>query len=222
VNVNLADDKIGGVGTIASLAVGASATFTKTTALSVPTTNTVTATASDAVGHPVSATATAFVDVAAPFTDTAITKTADKTVAKPGDIVTYTLSYKVTTGDPVSNIKITDTFDSRYMTPVSVAGGTITSGTITWVDAKALAVGETRTITYTMQVSPNMPVGTTAIKNAVVINPFGAGATWTVNVTVNAPFLPFTGGEWAVLGLIALIAAAAGLALRRLGSERTT
>ena len=39
----------------------------------------------------------------------------------------------------------------------------------------------------------------------------------TVNVTVDEPFLPFTGGEVTLILIVALIAGALGMALYRLG-----
>ena len=84
-NVQLNDDKLGLVGELPALAVGASQTLTKSTAISVPTTNTVVATGADKYGHKVSDKDDAFVDVAAPFTppDLTIDKSANKTEANP-------------------------------------------------------------------------------------------------------------------------------------------
>ncbi|TLM97701.1 MAG: hypothetical protein FDZ75_03985, partial [Actinobacteria bacterium] len=57
VNVVVTDDKLGQIGTVASLAAGASQTFTKSTTLAVTTTNVVTATGVDVLGRTLSDTA---------------------------------------------------------------------------------------------------------------------------------------------------------------------
>lgn len=215
-NVLVTDDKLGDIGTIASLGVGASQTLTADAVLGVPTLNVATATGADEYGHEVSDTDDAFVDVFAPFTDTAIDKSVNKTVAKPGETVIYTLTYRLTAGKRLDSVTIVDDFDERYMTPVDLNGGSVADGKITWVDNEPLLEGQVRTITYSMKIDDKMPLGTTALRNTVVINPYGDSDTTTVNVTVGEPFLPFTGGDWVLLALIAAVFAAAGLAFRRL------
>lgn len=222
--VMLVDDKLGTVGSVEVLGVEQSQTFTASTTLSTPTTNTVVASGTDAYGHEVSDEASAFVDVALPFTppDVTIVKSADHTTAKPGDLVTYTLTYRNIGPSPASEIVITDDYDQRYMTIVDSGGGTVADGKITWNVAGPLyAEDGAKTITYTARINSTMPAGTTLVKNTVVIfeptdtNHGNDTSTWTVRV--GEPFLPFTGGDWTVLAIAALIAAAAGLALRRLG-----
>ncbi|TLM97702.1 MAG: DUF11 domain-containing protein, partial [Actinobacteria bacterium] len=134
VNVVLTDDKLGQVGTVANLPVGASQTFTSSAVLSVPTTNTVTAVGSDQYGHQVSDSANAFVEVALPFTppDVAIDKSADKTTVAAGDTVKYTLTYWNLGPGGAQDVKIVDDFDQRYMTVIDAGGGTVADGTITW------------------------------------------------------------------------------------------
>ncbi len=213
-NVKLVDDKLGTVGTLDSLAPLASETFTSSTPLSVPTTNVVTATGMDAMEHEVSDTDDAFVDVAPPFTDTQIIKSVDKTTVKPGDIVTYTLKVSLTAGSSVATMTITDDYDEKYMTPVDVNGGAVADGKIVWTYDTPLNAGEVRTVTYTMKVSDSAADGQ-KIKNIAVVNPFGDTDTKTIEVS--SPFLPFTGGEWTLLALLALLALAGGLILRRVG-----
>ncbi|MCE5190539.1 MAG: DUF11 domain-containing protein [Actinomycetia bacterium] len=150
-----------------------------------------------------------------PFTDTDLTKSADKTTASPGDIVTYTLTYKNIGDGTIDSITIVDDYDQRYMTPVNVSGATVAGGTLTWVDNVPLAAGQQRSITYTMRVSANMPVGLTHVDNVAVITPGGHQANWRVNVTVDEPFLPFTGGDALVLLLIAAGAALVGVMFSR-------
>jgi len=149
-----------------------------------------------------------------PFTDTELEKVADKSTADPGELVTYTLTYRnIGDGTIEGGVTITDDYDERYMVPVDIGDGVEADGIITWVDLVPLGPGDERTITYTMRVIDDMPAETTYIDNIAVIDPGFHEATW--RVTVSSPFLPFTG---ATLGLLALVAAGAlliGIALRK-------
>lgn len=157
-----------------------------------------------------------------PEPNTSIDKSADTATADPGDLITYTLTYKNTGDTDLEKVTITDDYDQRYMTPVDVGDGVVADGKIAW-DRFNLLVGETRTITYTMRVAVDMPDGTTVVDNTAVINPFGDSDTWRVTVenpslpfTEDEDFLPFTGAEWTLMGLAVLLAIAAGLAFRRM------
>jgi hypothetical protein len=101
------------------------------------------------------------------------------------------------------------------MTPVDVAGATASGGVLEWIDLVPLEVGESRSITYTMRVHSNMPTGLTHVDNVAVIYPGGDRANWRVDVTVDEPFLPFTGGEWMLLVLAAAVSMGVGLLLRQ-------
>ncbi len=152
-----------------------------------------------------------------PFTDTRLTKTADRSTAAPGDLVTYTLTYKNIGGGTLESVTIVDDYDQRYMTPVDVSGATVADGKLTWTDSVPLGPDEQRTITYTMRVSADMPTGLTHVDNVAVITPGDHEATWRVDVNVDEPFLPFTGGEAAALLAVAAVAALAGIVFRRMG-----
>ncbi len=221
-NVTLTDDKLGVVGTLESLPVEGSSTFTSTATISESTTNTVVAVGTDAVGHEVSDSAQAFVDVALPFTppDVTIDKSADKTQADPGDTVTYTLTYRNLGPGVAQDMTIVDDFDERYVTVTDAAGGTVAGGKITWTVPGPLSPADgPQTITYKVRIDSDLPASVTQIRNVVVITePTDSDTTnnsdsWTVDV--NQPFLPFTGGEWTLLALAALLASAGGLLLRR-------
>jgi len=224
-NVVIDDDKLGIIDTLDSLLVGESVTRTASTPLTLPTTNTVTATGTDRYQHEVSDEDTVFVDVAPPFTpgDMAITKSADATQADPGDLVKYTVTYWNTGGDPIPEFTIVDDYDQRYATVVDAAGGTVntTNGTITWTGTDLRVEDGKQTITYTVRIKASMPDGTTNVDNVVVAtapgddNPDNNRATWRVKVVVSEPFLPFTGANMAVLIGLALMAALAGIVLRR-------
>jgi uncharacterized repeat protein (TIGR01451 family) len=161
-----------------------------------------------------------------PFTelDLAITKAVDKPTAKPGDLLTYTLTYW-NTGDLVAyNFTIVDDYDEAHLTVVDAAGGTVAGGKITWQLPGPLAREDGKqTITYTMRVKASMPEGTTNVRNTVVIDhPLDADPTNNTDdalviVRVPAeeePFLPFTGGEYMLLIVVAAAAATLGTLLR--------
>lgn len=171
-----------------------------------------------------------------PFTLFEFDKSADKTIAEPGDLVTYTLTYRLADGSAewTAPIPVIDDFDERYMTPVDVAGGVVADGKITWIDEADLLPGQVRTIVYTMRVIEDMPIGTTDIDNIALLNvQQGYQDDWSVRVEVDDPFLPFTpedeededpflpftGGEGMLIVLAALAAGALGVTLRRLAMQ---
>ncbi|MCL4078368.1 hypothetical protein MX659_01940 [Coriobacteriia bacterium Es71-Z0120] len=154
-----------------------------------------------------------------PFTDTEIVKRADRSVADAGDLVTYTLTYSNIGGGVIDSVRIVDDYDERYLTPVDTAGGAVVDGTLVWIDTVPLGPGETRTITYTMRISTELSEGTTNIRNVAVINPGDHESSWTVRVTTEEPFLPFTGGGITLLVIAATLAAVFGIAIRRRAQE---
>ncbi|MFU8890107.1 MAG: hypothetical protein ACNA76_00415, partial [Anaerosomatales bacterium] len=221
-SVLIDDDHLGIIATIDELAVGESQTFTRTVAITEPTTNVVVATGTPPEGEPVTDTDEAFVDIDEflGFPDLGVKKSADRTKADPGDTITYTVVITNYGSAAASDYVVEDTFDQRYLAVVDAAGGVVSNGQITWTFAEPLAAGASRTITYKMLVSENMPDGTTYLDNVVVVthpddqNPDNDRSTWRVTVE-EEPFLPFTGAD--LLGLLALAGAAAatGTALRR-------
>jgi uncharacterized repeat protein (TIGR01451 family) len=164
--------------------------------------------------------ATVIADEFLGFPDLGVKKSADRTTADPGDTITYTVVVTNFGSASVSGYKLEDTFDQRYLVAIDSAGGVVSNGKITWTFAEPLAAGESKTITYKMLVSENMPDGTTYLDNVVVVshpddeNPDNDRSTWRVTVE-EEPFLPFTGAD--LLGLLALAGAAAatGATLRR-------
>ncbi len=221
-NVTLTDDKLGVVGTLESLVMGEEQTFTSTTTLSTDTTNTVVAVGYDRLEHEVTDEATEFVAVNAPFQDWAFDKSADKTEAKEGDIVTYTLTYRVIGGNaPFTDpIPMEDDFDERYVTPVDVGDGEVVDGKIFYTDPNegGMKDGDVRTYTYTVRIKSDLPVGTTMVDNVAVLKVSPPiEDSWSVKVVVGEPFLPFTGIELSLFALLMAIAIAAGVLLRTWG-----
>ncbi|MBN2405624.1 MAG: DUF11 domain-containing protein [Coriobacteriia bacterium] len=148
-----------------------------------------------------------------PFTDTELEKTADKTTASAGDLVTYTLTYR-NIGDGIidQGVTITDDYDERYMVPQDIAGAVDDGDTLVWVDNVPLGPGDERTITYTMRIDSDLPDSVDKIVNVAIIDPGFHEASWTV--TISEPFLPFTGATIALLALLAAGALLIGVALR--------
>lgn len=106
-NIVVTDSALGSVGTINSLAAGASSTLTKTVTLSANTTSTATATGQDALARTVTAASNS-VTVTTVHPSLGLTITPNPGTASPGDAVV--LTYTVTnTGDiAVDNITVTD------------------------------------------------------------------------------------------------------------------
>ncbi|MHB8966282.1 MAG: SdrD B-like domain-containing protein, partial [Coriobacteriia bacterium] len=171
-----------------------------------------------------------------PFTDIdlAITKVADVESVEPGDVVTYTLTYRNLGETEAMDFTIEDDFDERYMTVVDSAGGTVAGGTITWTLAGPLGMDDgPQTIVYTMKVIDELPEGVASIDNVVAIDhpddndPRNDTDDETVSVEPflpftpdDDPFLPFTGGEALLLVLAAVISLGLGLTLRRAAAVR--
>lgn len=238
--VVLDDDVLGTVGAAGMLDVGESMQFEATTFIDADVTNIVTATADDQWGHEVSDSAEWSV-VFQPFAplppDMAITKSANKTTADPGELVTYTLTY-TNTEDPAvapnaiaTDFSIEDDFDGRYATVVNAGGGTLSGGKLSWNIAGPVAPGESGTVSYTMRINADMPSGTTNVDNVVVIrltgdpNPDNDSDEARVRVSTDVatseeePFLPFTGGDVAIFVLAVIASAAVGGSLRRYASR---
>jgi uncharacterized repeat protein (TIGR01451 family) len=223
-DVVLTDDKLGVVGTLEYLAVGESEEFTASAVLNEPTTNVVMAVGVDEFQHEVSDEATAFVDVGLPFSppDLTIDKTADKTEAVAGDSVVYTLTYENLGPGVASDITIVDDFDERYVTVTDAGGGTVADGKITWnISGPLYAEDGAQKISYTVKIDPDLSESVKIIRNTVVIseptevNTDNNTDTWEVDV--EAPFLPFTGGQVLLMALITGFAVLVGAGLRRYG-----
>ena len=224
-NVSVVDDKLGTVATGLTLAAGETRTLpSKEAILTETTTNVVTAKGDDDCNHEVSDTDELTVEVFLPFTppDVSLTKEADGTTFKPGDVITYTLTYTNVGDVPVDDFTIVDDYDQRYVTVEDSAGGVDNGDTITWTIPGPLAKGASGTITYTMRLNSNVADGTVIDNTAIAnvegdINPADNEDDDQVTVTVEEPFLPFTGGDPRLIGLVALLALAGGLTLKRIG-----
>ncbi|MBN1193286.1 MAG: DUF11 domain-containing protein [Coriobacteriia bacterium] len=219
----LVDDQLGQIGTIDELEVGGSRTFTKSTTLTDGVTNIAMVTAIDEYENQVQDSDEVTIDTYLPFTelDLAITKSANRSVADVGDVITYTLTYWNNGDLAAENFTISDDYDERYVTLVDAGGGAASGGVITWtLPGPLTAAGGKQTLTYSVRVKDDMPEGRTNVDNVVVIrhprdsNDSNDTASHRVVVEVDEPFLPFTGAEYLLLILAVIIAGVVGLALR--------
>jgi len=168
-----------------------------------------------------------------PFTspDLAIEKVADVESADPGELITYTLTYRNVGDAAATDFRIVDDYDERYVAVVDSNGGTVTDGTIVWELSGPLSAADgPMTISYTVRVLADVPEGTTAVENVVVISHPDdenlSNNTADEIVTVDNPalpftpepeeeeFLPFTGSEVLLLGLLIAWFATFGAVLR--------
>jgi uncharacterized repeat protein (TIGR01451 family) len=226
-NIVVTDDKLGVINAVPfSLLPGEEITLTMSTTLDASVVNVATAVGLDQHDKQVTASDDATVDVFLPFTppDLALHKTADKSVAKPGDLVTYTLTITNIGAGASQGYTVVDDYDQRYVAEViDPAGGTVdtAAGKITWAISDPLAPGASKTITYTVKLSADFPSGTTLVRNTAVVNeptdenPGNNSDSWQVKVTVSEPFLPFTGADYSLLAMLAALMALIGYALVR-------
>ena len=222
-DIVVTDDKLGEIGTLPFLAVGASETFTASAILEDTTTNVVVATGVDKNEDEVSDDDAVVVETFVPFTalDLAIEKIVSNATFEPGDVVTYTLRYQNLGTRPASDFTIVDDFDERYVSVLNANGGVVADGKITWTIAGPLVAADgVQVLTYTVRVKADMPTGTTKVGNIVVIShPDDDDLTNNrdeATITVKEePFLPFTGGDAMLLLMVAFLSAITGLFLRR-------
>jgi uncharacterized repeat protein (TIGR01451 family) len=161
--------------TVATLAVGDSATFTATYTITqadidagVPVTNTATANATPASGSLSPTTATESVAVESPAPEMTLAKTAsDTTDVSVGDVITY--SYLVTN---TGNVGV----DGVSVSDVHSGTGTLSAITPVSVD---LAPGEDQTFTATYTVTQSDIDAGTAITNTATANGSPAGGALT-------------------------------------------
>jgi uncharacterized repeat protein (TIGR01451 family) len=177
-----------------------------------------------------------------PEVDLAIVKAANPTSVAPGEMVTYRLTYYNLGQTPAEDFTIVDDYDQSLVAEVVDAGGGVVdaaNGTITWTFAGPLAKDDgPRSVVYTVKVKADIDEDTTldnvaviTVANDVDLSNNEAEASVKVAVEPFLPFtpeeeqeegegessLPFTGGEFGSLAVLAGLAVAGGLTLRRIG-----
>ena len=175
-SISVSDTLLGGTlaGFPTTLAVGASAsnTFNYTVLLTDPNplTNTATFTATpQGRTTPQSATSTANVTIVHPAIT--VTKVADKTVAQPGDIITYTITVKNTGDVTLNSLTVTDSL----LGPLGGFGTSLAPG-----------VSVTRAIAYTVKVADPNPLVNTVTAAAI---PQGLSTPVTASTSASVPIV---------------------------------
>ncbi|MGC4746828.1 putative Ig domain-containing protein [Micromonospora sp. DT201] len=189
-----------------NLAAGAAVTISYSVTVANPSTgdlvltNTVT---SPAFGNCATGSVDARCTARVPISALTILKTANRTTATPGDVVSYTIAVTNTGQAAYPAATFTDAMgaaldDAVYNADASATTGSVSfsSPNLTWTGA--LAVGATATITYTMTVRAPDP-GDKVMTNTVSSGSLGSNcpaasndARCTVTVTVLVPGLVLT------------------------------
>ena len=128
------------------------------------------------------------------WTKLSVSKTADKTAAKPGEAVTYTVKVTNNTGKDLTDIKVSDTLPAG-LTFVSAdpKSGQYDTSTGVWTIA-SLEKDTSATLTINATVSSNAAAGTTITNTASITDatagseslPAGTGNSGSVDVTVSS------------------------------------
>ena len=128
------------------------------------------------------------------WTKLSVSKTADKTAAKPGEAVTYTVKVTNNTGKDLTDIKVSDTLPAG-LTFVSAdpTSAQYDTSTGVWTIA-SLEKDTSATLTINATVSSNAAAGTTITNTASITDatagseslPAGTGNSGSVDVTVSS------------------------------------
>ncbi len=118
----------------------------------------------------------------------AISLAADRTTARPGDTVTYTVTVVNIGTASASNVVISDvTPGASYYVYGTCTGCTNTAGTLGW-NVGTLAIGASASYTFTMAAgSTGLPAGVTVIPDTATTSATGVAVVTsnTVNVSIN-------------------------------------
>ncbi|MBD3208017.1 MAG: DUF11 domain-containing protein, partial [Candidatus Nealsonbacteria bacterium] len=90
---------------------------------------------------------------------------------KPGETITYTLTYKNNGDAPATGVKLLDDFDEKFVSVEDTGGGTVIDnpGEIEW-DLGTLEAGETGSVSYTVAVNSDIPGGNNKIQNEASVD----------------------------------------------------
>jgi uncharacterized repeat protein (TIGR01451 family) len=95
-------------------------------------------------------------------------KFADRTEVRPGDTISYTITFENILPYPISNFRVEDRMDMQYMRVIGASSGQMEGDRIVW-SVPQIAPGEKWTVNYTAQVSQNAPHGM-SIGNIVTVS----------------------------------------------------
>lgn len=117
-----------------------------------------------------------------------IVKSVSASTARPGDRLTYTIGYRNTGAENLTNAVVTDIIDSSLTVDTSTitSPGSLSGGTITWSLGTIAAGGATQTVSFEATVNV-VPDGTTVTNSATVDGDAMAPATSNVvSTTINS------------------------------------
>ena len=116
------------------------------------------------------------IDPVVPVAEVEVAKSGPATV-HAGGVITYTLSVTNRGPDDATNVVVKDPLDDPLVTVASLPSDCILDGTTVSCQAGPLAVGETKTFTFTVRVAAGLPAGTEiddcaqATSDSTVLNP---------------------------------------------------
>lgn len=90
--------------------------------------------------------------------DALLTKTADRSEVRPGDLVSYTITLRNNTDHPFRAVRVEDRLDARFMTVVGAERGQMQNGQLVW-GIPELAPGQVWTVRYSVEISSRAPHG---------------------------------------------------------------
>jgi len=95
-----------------------------------------------------------------------IDKRASQQEAKPGDLVTYTVTLRNLTNNTAKNVRVEDRFSAGSISIQDAGGGDVIGNGIAW-DVPTLGPNDTRVFTYRIRIGPDMRHGE-IVSNTVV------------------------------------------------------
>ncbi len=121
-----------------------------------------------------------------------VQKTADRTVATPGESIFYTITIRNTSQSPAQNLVVQDIYQPNQLTVSDLGSGVANAGSIRWT-IPSLAPGEVRTFSYRATVNGGVPFGQ-AITNSVSVTASNLNGTANAVTTIyTSQPLPQTG-----------------------------
>ncbi len=121
--------------------------------------------------------------------DLTIDKTADRTEALPGSVVSYTITIRNTGTRDIGNAQLTDDYPESLVTISDAGGASDAGGTLTW-NLGTLRTGSTTVVRYRARVKEGLARGT-QIRNIATVR--GDGLTRTDDHSIVVPTPPQTG-----------------------------
>ena len=97
-----------------------------------------------------------------------LTKSVDRAVASPGDLLTYALTLSNGGDAAASAVVINDALPSRATFVSASDGGVVLGGTATW-GLGTLPAGDVRTVTLVVRLDAVFPAGTTVVTNSATV-----------------------------------------------------